>query len=107
MLAFYILIVVLIVFVLLVLVLNLLLNPLTWIIIGVLILASMIRRRAYRQRVEDFNKEFQQKTQEKKQYYYQNTTSYKHDNNEDIIDVDYKVVDEEKEWLSEITWGEQ
>lgn len=94
---FYILIIILILFVIISLVLNLLFNPYTWLIIAVLAVISMIRRHLYRKQVEEFNQEFQRRTQKKKEYYYQETASQKQASNDDVIDVDYKIVDEDRE----------
>jgi len=94
---FYILITILIVFVIISLVLNLLFNPFTWLIIAVLSIVSMIRRHLYRKQIEEFNEEFQRRTQKKKEYYYQDTSSQKQATDDDVIDVDYKIVDEDKE----------
>lgn len=94
---FYILITILILFIIISLVLNLLFNPYTWLIIAVLAVISMIRRHLYRKQVEEFNKEFQRQTQKKKEYYYQDTSSQSQSTNDDVIDVDYKIVDEDHE----------
>lgn len=92
---FYVLILTLIVVVFISLILNLLFNPVTWIIIGILLIASMIRRYLYRKQLEDFNKEFKKRAAEKKQQYYQKTDSHRRQSNDDIIDVDYEIVDED------------
>ena len=45
----------------------------------------------YKKRIEEFNKEFEEKVEETKKAYYQDTYDYQDD---DIIDVDYKEYDD-------------
>ena len=45
----------------------------------------------YKKRIEEFNKEFEEKVEETKKAYYQDTYDYQDD---DVIDVDYKEYDD-------------
>lgn len=92
---YYIIIIILVIFLICTLLFNLLFNPFVWIVIGGLVLWSWIRRYLYRKQLEDYNKEFEQKVNEKKEYYYgSNQQDTYHRNDSDVIDVDYTVVDE-------------
>lgn len=97
---YYIIIIILIIVVVISLILNLLTNPFVWIIIAGLVIWSWIRRYLYARQLEEYNKEFEKRTQQAKEYYYGSgqEKQYYHDDNSsngDVIDVDYTVVDEE------------
>lgn len=94
---YYVLLIILIIFVVISIFLNLLTSPITWIVIGALVLWSWIRRYLYAKKLEEFNKEFTKRTQQKKEYYYENkdNTYTQRDSSDDVIDVNYTVVDEE------------
>lgn len=93
---YYIIIIILVIFLIFSILFNLLFNPFVWIVIGGLVLWSWIRRYLYRKQLEDYNKEFEKKVHEKKQYYYgtDQQDQYTHSDTSDVIDVDYTVVDE-------------
>lgn len=93
---YYVIIIILIIFVVLALLFNLLFNPFVWIIIAALILWSWVRKRLYAKQLEDYNKEFERKTREKKEYYYGSDQHHTNATNSDVIDVDYTVVDEKE-----------
>ena len=85
---YYTILVILFIIIILSLILNLLTSPITWIIIAALVIWSSIKRYLYKKQLEEFNKEFQRKTEEKRKTYYNQEQYYR--GNEDIIDVDYK-----------------
>lgn len=94
---YYVIIIILIIFVVLALLFNLLFNPFVWIIIGALILWSWVKKRMYAKQIEEYNKEFERKTREKKAYYYGNDNQqYTSSNDSEVIDVEYTVVDEKE-----------
>ena len=64
-----------------------------WIIIAALVIWSSIKRYLYKKQLEEFNKEFQRKTEEKRKTYYNQEQYYR--GNEDIIDVDYKEYEDD------------
>ena len=84
--------IILIIIVILSLILNLLTNPIVWIIIAILVVWSAIKRYLYTKQLEEYNKEFQRKTEEKKKAYY-SQEEYRR-GSDDIIDVDYQEFDE-------------
>lgn len=94
---YYVVLVILVIVIIVSVFLNLLFNPIVWIIIGGLMLWSWIRRYLYAKKLEEFNKEFTKRTQQKKEYYYENkdNTYNQRGANDDVIDVNYTVVDEE------------
>lgn len=69
------------------LILHLFFNPVTWIVIAILVIYSMIKRHLYAKQVEEYNKEFQRQAEEKKAAY-QSGEAYRR-GSEDIIDVNY------------------
>ena len=87
---YYAILVILFIIIILSLILNLLTNPIVWLTIIVLIIWSAIRKYMYKKKIEEFNKEFEEKVEQTKQAYYQDTYDY-HD---DVIDVDYKEYDD-------------
>lgn len=89
---YYAILAILFIIVILSLILNLLTSPFVWLIIIVLIIYSSIRKYMYKKRIEEFNKEFEDKVEETKRAYYQDT--YNSNNNDDIIDVEYKEYDD-------------
>ena len=91
--------IILIIIVILSLILNLLTNPIVWIIIAILVVWSAIKRYLYTKQLEEYNKEFQRKTEEKKKAYY-SQEEYRR-GSDDIIDVDYQEFDED-DFLSAI-----
>lgn len=93
---FYIVIVILIVILIITVLLNLLFNPIVWMVIAALMIFVTVRRYLYQKQLEDYKKEFAKKTQEKKEYYYSNQSSQTR-SNDDVIDVNYKVVDDNDE----------
>lgn len=90
---YYAIIIILFIIIILSLILNLLTSPITWIIIVALIIWSSIKRYLYKKQLEEFNKEFQRKTEEKRQAYYSQEEYQR--GNEDIIDVDYKEYEDD------------
>lgn len=90
---YYAIIIILFIIIILSLILNLLTSPITWIIIAALIIWSSIKRHLYKKQLEEFNKEFQRKTEEKRQAYYSQEEYQR--GNEDIIDVDYKEYEDD------------
>lgn len=91
---YYVIIVILIIVVIVSLILNLLTNPFVWIIIAALVIYWAIRRYLYTKQLEEYNKEFKRKTEEKKQAY-QSQEKYQ-SGSDDIIDVDYKEFEDDK-----------
>lgn len=87
-----ILIIALVIFVLSLL-LNLLFSPITWIIVGILVLYSFIRRYLYEKQINEYNEKIEKEMAEKKAAY-QSGEAYRQ-GSDDIIDVDY-VEKEEK-----------
>ena len=87
-----ILIIAIVIFVLSIL-LNLLFSPITWIIVGILVLYSFIRRYLYEKQINEYNEKIEKEMAEKKAAY-QSGEAY-HQGSDDIIDVDY-VEKEEK-----------
>lgn len=85
---YYVILIILIIIIILSFIFNLLTSPITWGIIAVLIIYSAVKRYLYAKKLEEYNKEFQRKTEEKKQAYY-SQERYQQGSN-DIIDVDYK-----------------
>jgi len=81
---YYVILIILIIIVILSLILNLLTNPIVWIIIAILVVWSAIKRYLYTKQLEEYNKEFQRKTEEE----------YRR-GSDDIIDVDYQEFDED------------
>lgn len=73
--------------------LNLLFNPLTWIIIGVLVLYSMVRRYLYAKQLKDYNEKVEKEMARKKAAY-QSGQAYKN-GSDDIIYVDYVEKDDD------------
>ena len=73
------------------LLLNLLFSPITWIIVGILVLYSFVRR--YEKQIKEYNEMIEKEMAEKKAAY-QSGEAYRR-GSEDIIDVDY-VEKEEK-----------
>lgn len=90
---YYTILVILFIIIILSLILNLLTSPITWIIIAALVIWSSIKRYLYKKQLEEFNKEFQRKTEEKRKTYYNQERYYR--GNEDIIDVDYKEYEDD------------
>ncbi|WP_279160864.1 hypothetical protein [Thomasclavelia cocleata] len=90
---YYTILVILFIIIILSLILNLLTSPITWIIIAALVIWSSIKRYLYKKQLEEFNKEFQRKTEEKRKTYYGQEQYYR--GNEDIIDVDYKEYEDD------------
>ena len=90
---YYVILIILIIIVILSLILNLLTNPIVWIIIAILVVWSAIKRYLYTKQLEEYNKEFQRKTEEKKKAYYCQE-EYRR-GSDDIIDVDYQEFDED------------
>ena len=90
---YYVILIILIIIVNLSLILNLLTNPIVWIIIAILVVWSAIKRYLYTKQLEEYNKEFQRKTEEKKKAYY-SQEEYRR-GSDDIIDVDYQEFDED------------
>lgn len=76
------------------LLLNLLFSPITWIIVGVLVLYSFIRRYLYEKQIKEYNEKIEKEMAEKKAAY-QSGEAYRR-GSDDIIDVDYVEKDEEK-----------
>ena len=62
---YYTILVILFIIIILSLILNLLTSPITWIIIAALVIWSSIKRYLYKKQLEEFNKEFQRKTDRK------------------------------------------
>lgn len=91
---YYAILVILIIVIVLSLLLNLLTSPITWIIIAVLVIWSLVKRYLYQKRLEEFNKEFQRKTEEKRKAYYSHEEYQR--GNDDVIDVDYKEYEDDK-----------
>lgn len=91
---YYVFIVIIVILLVVSLILNLLTNPFVWLIIAALMVYSMIKRYLYQKQLEDYNKEFQKKAEEKKRAY-QSGEAYRQ-GSDDIIDVDYKEVDDDK-----------
>lgn len=89
---YYAILVILIIFLIISLLFNLLTSPITWIIIAALILWSSIKRYLYQKQLEDFNREFKRKTEEKKKTY-QAREDYNR-GSDDVIDVDYTEHDD-------------
>ncbi len=87
-----ILIIAIVIFVLSIL-LNLLFSPITWIIVGILVLYSFIRRYLYEKQINEYNEKIEKEMAEKKAAY-QSGEAYRQ-GSDDIIDVDY-VEKEEK-----------
>lgn len=85
---YYVILIILIVIVVFGFIFNLLTSPITWGIIAVLLIYSAIKKYLYAKQLEEYNKEFQRKAEEKKQAYY-NREKYQQ-GSDDIIDVDYK-----------------
>ena len=75
------------------LLLNLLFSPITWIIVGILVLYSFIRRYLYEKQINEYNEKIEKEMAEKKAAY-QSGEAYRQ-GSDDIIDVDY-VEKEEK-----------
>lgn len=75
------------------LLLNLLFSPITWIIVGILVLYSFVRRYFYEKQIKEYNEMIEKEMAEKKAAY-QSREAYRR-GSEDIIDVDY-VEKEEK-----------
>lgn len=73
--------------------LNLILNPITWIVIAILVIYSMIKRYLYAKQLEDYNKKVEKEMAEKKAAY-QSGQAYQR-GSEDIIDVHYVEKDED------------
>lgn len=90
---YYAILVILFIIIILSLILNLLTSPITWIIIAALIIWSSIKRYLYKKQLEEFNKEFERKTEEKRKAYYSQQEYYH--GNEDIIDVNYKEYEDD------------
>ena len=90
---YYTILVILFIIIILSLILNLLTSPITWIIIAALVIWSSIKRYLYKKQLEEFNKEFQRKREEKRKTYYNQEQYYR--GNEDIIDVDYKEYEDD------------
>lgn len=75
------------------LLLNVLFSPVTWAIVGVLVIYSFIRRYFYEKQINEYNEKIEKEMAEKKAAY-QSGEAYRR-GSEDIIDVDY-VEKEEK-----------
>lgn len=90
---YYAILIILFIIIILSLILNLLTSPITWIIIAALIIWSSIKRYLYKKQLEEFNKEFQRQTEEKRKSYYNQKQYYQ--DSEDIIDVDYKEYEDD------------
>ena len=75
------------------LLLNLLFSPITWIIVGILVLYSFVRRYLYEKQIKEYNEKIEKEMAEKKAAY-QSGEAYRL-GSEDIIYVDY-VEKEEK-----------
>lgn len=75
------------------LLLDLLFSPITWIIVGILVLYSFVRRYLYEKQIKEYNEKIEKEMAEKKAAY-QSREAYRR-GSEDIIDVDY-VEKEEK-----------
>lgn len=76
------------------LLLNLLFSPVTWAIVGILVLYSFIRRYFYEKQINEYNEKIEKEMAEKKAAY-QSGEAYRR-GSDDIIDVDYVEKDEEK-----------
>lgn len=74
------------------LILNLLFSPITWIIIGILVLVSFIKRYLYEKQITEYNERIQKEMAEKKAAY-QSGEVYR-SGSKDVIDVDYVEKDE-------------
>ena len=72
--------------------LNLLFSPITWIVIGVLVIYSMIRKYLYQKQLKEYNEKVEKEMAEKKAAY-QSGQAYKN-GSDDIIDVHYVEKDE-------------
>ena len=90
---YQIILIIAIVIVVLSLLLNLLFSPITWIIVGILVLYSFIRRYLYEKQINEYNEKIEKEMAEKKAAY-QSGEAYRQ-GSDDIIDVDY-VEKEEK-----------
>ena len=75
------------------LLLNLLFSPITWIIVGILVLYSFVRRYFYEKQIKEYNEMIEKEMAEKKAAY-QSGEAYRR-GSEDIIYV-YYVEKEEK-----------
>lgn len=75
------------------LLLNLLFSPITWIIVGILVLYSFVRRYLYEKQIKEYNEKIEKEMAEKKAAYQSGEACRR--GSEDIIDVDY-VEKEEK-----------
>lgn len=89
---YYAILIILILFLIISLIFNLLTSPITWIIIGSLILWSSVKRYLYQKQMDEFNEEFKRKTEEKKKAY--KTREEYSRGSDDVIDVDYTEHDE-------------
>lgn len=90
---YQIILIIAIVIIVLSLLLNLLFSPITWIIVGILVLYSFIRRYLYEKQINEYNEKIEKEMAEKKAAY-QSGEAYRQ-GSDDIIDVDY-VEKEEK-----------
>ena len=73
--------------------LNLLFSPITWFVIGVLVIYSMIRKYLYQKQLKEYNEKVEKEMAEKKAAY-QSGQAYKN-GSDDIIDVHYVEKDED------------
>ncbi|MDD3026464.1 MAG: hypothetical protein PHI41_00150 [Erysipelotrichaceae bacterium] len=70
-------------------------SPIFWIILGATMIYGMIKRHMLAKRMEEYlNQNKENSTQHKSSDYYQSTQETYRSSN-DVIDVDYEVVDEE------------
>lgn len=74
------------------LLLNLLFNPITWIIIAILVIYSFIRRYLYEKQLKEYNERIEKEIAEKKAAY-QSGQAYRN-GSDDVIDVNYVEKDE-------------
>ncbi|MDD8048063.1 MAG: hypothetical protein PHH04_00540 [Thomasclavelia sp.] len=89
----YLLLVILVIWVVLSIFLGLLSSPVFWIVIAVIFIVSAIRRYLYAKQMDEYNKEWEAKNEQKKKAYkaqedYRNNTG-------DVIDADYKEFDDD------------
>lgn len=73
--------------------LKILFSPITWIVIGILLIYSYIRRYLYLKQLEEYNQKVEKEMAEKKAAY-QSGQAYRR-GDEDIIDVNYVEKDED------------
>ncbi|RHS94857.1 hypothetical protein [Erysipelatoclostridium sp. AM42-17] len=69
------------------LIFHLLFSPITWIIVAILFIYSMIKRHFYQKEMDEYNREFERQAEEKKRAY-QSGEAYR-SGSDDIIDVNY------------------